>query len=229
MAYITKRELTVHHFEGDAGDHIKTTAKEVIAYLEEKNRERPSEIRITATLKFNGNILSITQSSTVESVMAEFSARMDADSEKYRKSPEGIASAAATVARRQAAQERMDAVVWVLTAHLNEDFAAQKAEGHTQPQGELACQVFEALRIATDASDMVGVSWDKPAFIKILQDFGYVGNEFVGQGNVINTLESHRAYVAGQIINCINRMGLIPPVAGVKIKQHGLNTDTYIP
>lgn len=234
MATIIKREETVHHFDACAGDAFKNTVEYIISYLEAENCERRNKDLplITATLKFNEHTINIEENSDPELVWVVFKDLMRQASEAYKASPEGIAQAAESARRFEWAQERIDAVMWQLTVHLNEDFPAQQRDGLTQPDGDLARKVWELILIATDAGDNVGIRWDKAEFIRLLEGFGYERNQYSGDRRLDTyNMETHRAYIAGQIINCMrpDGFGLIPPVAGTKIEQHGLNTNIYIP
>lgn len=234
MATVFKKDEHVHHFDACGGDSFIPTVNEIIEYLKLHNYDRASNGRpsISATLKFNEHTVEIVQGSDVNKVWDEFKAMMNEASEKYRKSPEGIAQAAESAARLVQNQERMDAVMWQLTVHLNEDFPAQKRDGLTQPEGDLARNIWELLRIASDASDNRGVTWDKAEFIRMLHEFGYVRNQWAGADKLDEyNLETYRAYVAGQILDCLRpeAFGLIHPVTAVKIEQHGLNTNIFIP
>lgn len=234
MATVFKREETVHHFDACGGDSFGPTVLEVIEYLKLQNYDRASAGRpsITATLKFNDQTVNISQDSDANVVWEEYKVMVDKASEEYHASPEGIAQAAESALRLVNNQERMDAVMWQLTVHLNEDFPAQKRDGLNQPEGDLARNVFELLRIAADASDNIGVKWDKAEFVRLLTEFGYVRNQWAGADKLDTyNMETYRAYVAGQILDCLRpeAFNLIPPVAGVKIEQHGLNTNIYIP
>ena len=234
MATIIKREETVHHFDGCGGDSFKPTVAYIISYLEAENCERANKDLplLTATLKFNEHTINIEQNSDPDLVWVVFKDLMRQSSAAYRASPLGIEQAAETARRVVHNQERIDAVMQQLTVHLNEDFPAQKADGLTQPDGDLARKVWELILIATDAGDTHGIKWDKDEFVRLLNGFGYERRQYAGD-NRLDTynMETHRAYIAGQILDCMSpeSFGLIPPVAGVKIEQHGLHTNIYIP
>lgn len=234
MATVFKKEETVHHFDACGGDSFRPTVIEVIEYLKLHNYDRASAGRpsITATLKFNEHTVNISQDSDPDKVWDEFKEMMDAATKAYGESPAGIQAALDAVNRWKAAQEKLDSSLWHLRFYANEEFPAQKADGFRQPVGETAKGVWTMLWQICDASDHREVKWDKEEFVQTMNALGYVRNEYAGDAKLeVYDLETYRAYVAGQILDCLRpeAFGLIPPVAGVKIEEHGLMTDTFIP
>lgn len=189
-----------------------------------------SRKKLTAAISVNGATVLFDQETTgmqLYSLYKEECARLSAE---HRCSPEGI----------QKAEERAKRVVdnqAIVDAELSEisnlmlAFTVQKVGGARQPIGELAKRLFASLARLIDAGDHTGVHYDKEHIQRMLCNMGYVNNDYVGRGDEIVCLESWRAYVAGQIINCLRpeSFSLLPPFAAFKIRERGLDTDTLLP
>jgi len=67
------------------------------------------------------------------------------------------------------------------------------------------------LKRFVELSDHVDVNYDRECVLLKLQEAGYKENEYVGYNGGWTPKISVK-YIAGQVINCLNSIGLIPPV-----------------
>lgn len=74
------------------------------------------------------------------------------------------------------------------------------------------------LKRFAELSDNVDVSYNKSIILHKLEQLGYKENEYVGYKGEWDTITSIR-YIAGQVINCLESMGLIPPVAATMLDK----------
>lgn len=184
----------------------------------------------TATISVNGCTVPYTTEISGMQLYSMYKAECDRKSEEFRKSPEGIKQAEERAKNVAENQIRLD-------TELNEigmialAACAQRDHGHKQPVGELAAKLFGSLARLVDAGDLKGVNYDRSRIQNLLCSMGYVRSEYVGRNEEIVNLETWRAYVAGQIIDCLrpDSFGLLPPHAAITIRERGLDTDTLIP
>ena len=185
---------------------------------------------LTATFSVNGATVPFDSETTGMQLYTLYKEECARQSEAHRQSPEGIKQAEERAQRVVDNQAIVDAELSEIS-NLMLAFTVQKAGGARQPIGELAKRLFASLARLIDAGDHTGVRYDKEHIQRMLCNMGYQNNEYVGRGDDIVCLESWRAYVAGQIINCLRpeSFSLLPPFAAFKIRERGLDTDTLIP
>lgn len=164
----------------------------------------------------------------------KYTAEVARKSAEYRESPEGKAQAEKTEQRRKDNQRMTDEGFAVLRKLAANDWPEQKAaHGVDQPVGALAAQVFTWLASLIDSVDFVGVDWSAAELSELLESFGYIESQYTNQPKKIYDLATWRAYIAGQCINCLRPapagFGRIPPFAVYKIKERGLDTETFTP
>ena len=208
-------------------DGVRVGMPEVIRTMRKLGYE--SLKKLTATFTVNGCTVPFTSETTGMQLYTLYKEEMARQSAEYKASPEGIAAQEERDRKVVENQKILDDEITALRGMVLA-FAVQKRSGPKQPIGELAAKVFGSLARLIDAGDYKGVNYDRTVIQGILFELGYVGGEHVGCKEERRTLETWRAYIAGQIIDCLypTSFNLLPPFAAFKIVELGLNTQTLI-
>lgn len=184
---------------------------------------------LTATFTTNGATVPFTVKDDAQAVYDRWQAQMNANSEAYKNSPEGIAKANERAQRVADNQRMTDEGFAVLRAIAERDWPVQRAQGFTQPTGAVAARIFSWLASLIDSVDYIGVEWNVEEFRNLLLDFGYKENEAVALDNTSNDINVWRAFYAAKCLKYLTQMGRIAPVAAYMIRKRGLDTETLIP
>lgn len=193
--------------EAMPGQHVQQFAQQLI------DRAKANGVDVEGD--FNGIAL---RASSAESVTAEdlvnfYSQESERRSEEYRKSPEGIKAAEEAEGRKNALQEKADQLVTQLDSL---DFSNLEA-------------VIDWIVNFQDASDHIGVSFDRKAVIDTFRSHGFdvgvnTGEDFNGED-----AENTAKWLVGQALDGINSVGAIHQVvhkfAGDWKKKFGQQTQ----
>ena len=188
---------------------------------------------LTATFTVNGCVVPFTAEDSAETLYEKYKAESDRKSAEYKESPEGKAQAAESAQRVIDNQRMTDEGFAALRAIVEKDWQEQLfARGVTQPVGELAARIFMWLASLVDSVDFHGIKWDADELRTLLLELGYKEKQYSKQPEMIKDAASWRAYIAGQCIHCLRPapegFGRIPPFASFKIRERGLDTETFI-
>jgi len=171
--------------EGTPGQDIADFAQQLINSAKQNNNE------VTGT--FNGIDLVVSSDSdlSVDDVVQSFHQESKKRAEEYRKSPEGIQAEKEAEEGKQNMQEKANQLVTGLDSL---DFSNYES-------------VLEWICDFQEASDHIGVSFDKSQVISIFKDHGFdigvnTGDDFNGEDE-----ENFAKYLVGQALDGINSVG----------------------
>jgi len=168
-----------------AGCHIKEAAQQMMAeLLSEKNHKDGNIGDFSVEGAFNGITLVARKGSTVGSIVADFNRKMAAASEAYRNSPEGKRAARESEKRKEAAQQKHDALMQQLP---NLDFADDVA-------------VLDWLCEFQDHSDHIGVVKQQNVVLATFAAHGYYPNANTGTNFNKNDRDNYARYIIGQAL-----------------------------
>lgn len=166
--------------EFTAGFHISDAAKKLV------------EAGPGSYGEFNGIRLDASETSTADDIVAYFMATMKAQSEAYRASPEGIATAARDAAEVREAQALHDKLVADL-AHL--DFKDDVA-------------VLDWICAMQPATDRCGVKVARNDILLRFADAGYRPNQNTGKKFNENDRENFHRYLVGQALDGVAKVAI---------------------
>lgn len=185
---------------------------------------------LTATFTTNGATVPFTIKDSAQEIYERWNAQLDANSEAYKNSPEGIAKANERAQRVKDHQRMVDEGFAELRKIVEEDWQEQLfTKVVSQPVGALAARIFSLLASLIDSVDYTGVEWSAEELTKILMELGYKEIEVVSFDNKSNDINMWRSFYAAKCLNYLSQMGRIAPVAAYMIRKRGLDTETLIP
>jgi hypothetical protein len=169
--------------EGSIGQHINSFAQQLINEAQKRNGV------VIGT--FNDVDLVVDSNLSVDKIVATFEQEMNRKAEEYRNSPEGIKSAQESEMRKQNMQEKATQLVEDLNTLNFSDYES----------------VLEWICNFQEASDYIGVSYDKSKVISTFKDNAFdigvnTGKDFNGED-----AENFAKYLVGQALDGINTVG----------------------
>ncbi|HBR80607.1 MAG: hypothetical protein UW63_C0054G0002 [Candidatus Uhrbacteria bacterium GW2011_GWF2_44_350] len=194
--------------EAMPGQHVQQFAQQLI------DRAKADSVDVEGD--FNGITLHVSseESVTAEDLVSFYSQESDRRAEEYRKSPEGIKAAEEAESRKTALQEKAEQLVTQLDSL---DFSNLEA-------------VVDWIVDFQDASDHIGVSFDKQKVVDTFRSHGFdvgvnTGKDFNGEDS-----ENFAKWLVGQALDGINSVGAIHQVvhkfAGDWKKKFGKQAQT---
>lgn len=185
---------------------------------------------LTATFTTNGATVPFTVKDDAQAVYDRWKEQLNANSEAYKNSPEGIAKANEHAQRIKDHQRVVDESFAELRKIVEEDWQEQLfTKIVSQPVGALAARIFSLLASLIDSVDYTYVKWDAKELTKLLLELGYKEIEVVSFDNKSNDINMWRSFYAAKCLNYLSQMGRIAPVAAYMIRKRGLDTETLIP
>jgi hypothetical protein len=171
--------------EGTPGQHIYNFAQQLIDTAKKRNEE------VVGT--FNGIDLVVSPESdlSADDLVQSFHEESEKRAEAYRKSPEGIKAAKEAEERKHNMQEKANQLIESLGSL---DFSDYES-------------VLEWMCNFQEASDHIGVSFDKSQVISTFKDHGFdigvnTGDDFNGED-----AENFAKYLVGKALDGINTVG----------------------
>lgn len=235
---VVKREQNVFFYEGSPGDHISRCVQEIISDLNDKftaqalkfmlipNSSVPTELE--GNILFNGTNAHMTRQSNWETVVAEWEADAKEAHEKHKASPEYRAREEAFETLVVLEQARMDNL-WPKIQKLLETYADGAASTGLQPNGETAVKLFGYFRVYIPLADSRRIDSRAAELVELLECCNYKESEYVGPAELIDTPYKQRAYIAGQIISGIRKVGTCHQIFEHMITKAKLDTHEAIP
>lgn len=152
----------------------------------------------TVTFKFNGIVMEIDywSSKTYEYYFGVWKAKCKERSDSYKASLEAKSTKVKQDNKLSMLQEELDVTIGRMPLE----------------HGEGLLNFVGWLKRFVELTDRVGITYNKDFVLKGLAKLGYKENDYVGYDGEWTT-EISVKYITGQIINCLNTIGLIPPVA----------------
>lgn len=178
-------------YEPSCGENIKTTIEESLRLSNYKN--------LPVEFTFNGVTLLVGQSQSVEYYVDLFQQKISERQEAYNKSKKRQFAEKRRKLNLLSKQETLDSLVQNLPSEDND-------------------VLVDWLISFVEASDYIGVSYDKLKVITHLYKLGFVRNMWVGFAE--DWTPAHELeWIVGQILDCLERIGMIPPIALSKLED----------
>jgi hypothetical protein len=176
--------------EAKPGQHVQQFAQQLI--------DRAKADGVDVEGDFNGITLHVSSDEpvTAEDLVNFYSQESDRRAEEYRQSPEGVKAAEEDEARKNALQEKADQLVTQLDSL---DFSNLEA-------------VIDWIVDFQDASDHIGVSFDREKVVSTFRSHGFDVGVNTGEAFNEEDAENFAKWLVGQALGGINSVGAIHQV-----------------
>ena len=183
-------------FDAHLGENIKEYAKRAVKHLAERQRKH-EDLELYLICTFNDVKVITTKSSTVDSIVNDFHARMDNNGYEYRQTDEYKASVAA---REKELKELNTKANYMM-----------KQFDKINKQNKL--DLINWLDEFQPLSDHIGVMYDRCWIISELHKAGYVAGMNCNTDNfTIQTTDEYADWLIGQCLDGLEKIGAIHQV-----------------
>lgn len=183
-------------FEAHLGEDIKDYAERAIKHLDERQKKH-KDIELYLIGTFNDVKVITTKSSTVDSIVRDFHARMDNNGYEYRQTDE--------YKKQVAAREKELNELNTKAKYMMKKF------GKIDKQNKL--ELINWLDEFQPLSDHIGVTYDRCLLISELQKAGYIaGMNCNTDGFTISTTDEYADWLIGQCLDGLEKIGAIHQV-----------------
>ena len=189
-------ELQRIEFDAHWGENIEEYAERAVKYLAERQKKH-EELELYLICTFNDVKVITTKSSTVESIVSDFHARMDNNGYEYRQTDEYKES----VKRREKELNELNTKAKYMMKQFDKIDKKNKLE------------LINWLDEFQYLSDHIGVMYDRCWIVSELHKAGYVaGMNCNTDGFVISTTDEYADWLIGQCLEGLEEVGAIHQV-----------------